>query len=375
MSPDAQVQLDGHPSLDPSQILSVIDGVADALLLYDADGVVQWASPSVQRIFGWQPANVVGRSFFLSVPHETDGAVWRRWCAVSAPSWIQRHRSVGADGRRVWIEEAVTVQRDPSGSVAAAVVTARDITADMHAMSALTESETRWRAIAHGAAEVTYLCDGDGSVNWVSDGVTDVTGADPRMVRNTPFGRWLHPADRGNWDRAFQQAIRGTDTRVHVRIRAVGGGHRWWTVSLHRVPGSSLHRVPGSDPDGVAVAGGWWGADELVDHQHLMAALEGAGDWSVQADGDGRITWTSSGVTRHLGRHPEELIGVHVSALVAAEEVQGVIDVLADGARAGWTCSTLHADGTKVPMHLVCMPVAGTDSLARWVVNAHALDA
>lgn len=352
---------------DDVRSLAAVAGVADALMLYDSNGRVRWASPSLQKVFGWRPNDVLNRPFFLSSPHELDGGTWADWCAVTSPSWIQRRHSFGGDGRPLWVEEAVTVVRDREGAVVSAVVTARDITAHMHAMHALAESEERFRAIAEAAAEVVYHCDGDGNVSWVSDSVAQAVGADARAVRGEPLKRWLHPMDHSVWDKAFEAALGGTPGRIHVRIRSADADHRWWSVGLQP--------VSGAQGDRTGVTGGWVPADDHVRQQHAVAALECAGDLTVQTDVHGRITWASSGATRYLGKRPDQLLGLHASQLVVPDRAPELREVFDRGTRAGITCALARADGDGegALAHLVCMPVAGNGAQAGWLVNAHCL--
>lgn len=349
----------GNVTASPSadQLLSLISSTADVLLVYDATGVLQWASPSLGTVFGWCPKEMVGQRFFLSHPNHPDDVAmespWQQWCMVAAPSWIQRRQTVRGDGRPSWVEEAVTIVRDHQGVVTAAVVSARDITAHMHAMQALTESEAHFRAVAERASEVAYHVDLDGVLTWVSDGVHEALEVDSTTVCDRAMDRLIDPADVPLWEAALAAARGGNSRHVRVRLRHTDGSRSLWEISLHPVTDLD-HQI-------VGVAGGWRNIDTDTDRQSRLETSErqlyglahAAGDLVLEVDDDGMIGWVSSPAQALLGRSADELIGADVT-----EVLQFDTEALRDSAklphgRSSGTGWALRANGSRVPVHIV----------------------
>jgi len=44
----------------------------DALIWYGLDGMVLWASPALERVFGWKPSEVIGTTFRLAPPGDQE---------------------------------------------------------------------------------------------------------------------------------------------------------------------------------------------------------------------------------------------------------------------------------------------------------------
>jgi PAS domain S-box-containing protein len=116
----------------------------DVINLVDADGTVRYVTPSVERILGYRPADVVDRSFFDFVHPDDHALVARRLRdALQAPEPAApielrlRHR----DGSWRWVEATgVNLLDDPN--VQAVLGTYRDITERRHTTE---ELETRVR--------------------------------------------------------------------------------------------------------------------------------------------------------------------------------------------------------------------------------------
>ena len=92
------------PKLPP--LGEVLDLVPDAVCVVDADGRFLVVSASFQRIFGYVPAEVLGRQAFELV-HPEDRAATREQAALVMAGTLQRHfrnRYLHKDGRTVDIQ-------------------------------------------------------------------------------------------------------------------------------------------------------------------------------------------------------------------------------------------------------------------------------
>ena len=72
----------------------MLDNTADVVLRSAPDGTLLWASPSLPRVFGWDPDNVVGTAFRLTSSQDRPAARAVFTDAVANQRAEYTHRSV-----------------------------------------------------------------------------------------------------------------------------------------------------------------------------------------------------------------------------------------------------------------------------------------
>ncbi|QUD87265.1 hybrid sensor histidine kinase/response regulator [Phenylobacterium montanum] len=103
----------------------------DIIVRYDADGMVEYVSPSI-RLFGFRPEEIVGRHANEFVhPEDEAGVRERRQQLVSdRPVTAQRRARIRtASGGWAWVEGSPSPIRDEGGKIVGAVTVLRDVTA------------------------------------------------------------------------------------------------------------------------------------------------------------------------------------------------------------------------------------------------------
>ncbi len=122
--------------------------------------------------------------------------------------------------------------------------------------------EQRYRMLAEISSDIVYLSDLDQRVTWVAPSVTGLLGWDPGELVGTDMADLLHPDDRRAADEqragvhADQDAISRVIGGALIRVRAKGGGYRWFRGS-----GSAYADESGEI---VGVAGSLRDVDDLV---------------------------------------------------------------------------------------------------------------
>src|SRR5271166_4772543 len=140
---------------------ALIEHAYDAVLLIDSDNSVLYASPSIERILGYSPEEMVGRDRFdlihpdqLRDAKEKFATASRRPGSVYRAERLFRHKH----GKWLWIENTVTnLLGEPS--VHAFVVNLRDVTHSKQAEDALRASEERFRSFINHATDGFFLFD------------------------------------------------------------------------------------------------------------------------------------------------------------------------------------------------------------------------
>lgn len=123
----------------------VLDNSADIIMLVADDGTAEYMTPSVERVLGWPPAMFRTRSAFELIHPDDLARVQGAFEGTFSPGAQlrpDRFRVARADGGWTWLECRVAYTKERDDVV---IVTARDVTDEVHAAEAATLNETRRR--------------------------------------------------------------------------------------------------------------------------------------------------------------------------------------------------------------------------------------
>lgn len=136
----------------------VTDSMHDIVVQARADGTLEYVSPSLRRVLGYDPAELLGKSA-LHLLHPDDlepvRAAVRRAVRLHAASCRLEYRFRHADGRYLWCESTVTLLRGARGEFAGAVLATRDISERKAVEEQLREAR-RLESIGRLAAGVAH---------------------------------------------------------------------------------------------------------------------------------------------------------------------------------------------------------------------------
>jgi PAS domain S-box-containing protein len=128
---------------------------SDLISRADASARCIYMSPSCREVLGYEPEELVGTLAMLDLAHPDDRAEQERVRA----RFIQEGRTSGSplrrrlrrkDGKYVWLETAVNIERDEQGQIVEVQSWARDVTSRVLAEQALAQSEASLRALLDG---------------------------------------------------------------------------------------------------------------------------------------------------------------------------------------------------------------------------------
>ena len=129
------------------------DNTSDIIQRFNADGIVEYMSPSVRQL-GFEPEFFIGRPTAQLVASEDLADVVRRRedLLSGRPVPPQESRSRTADGRTVWLESRPSTIFGDEGEVLGVVNVLRDVTERKNAESALQELNLELRRVARASA-------------------------------------------------------------------------------------------------------------------------------------------------------------------------------------------------------------------------------
>jgi len=237
VSRDISQQKQAEESLRDSERLYrlVTDSTSDVITLHDADSTFVYISPSIERITGWKPAELIGK-IGLDFLHPDDrqhvqARIDRQMRTLEAAydEWRWRCK----DGSYVWMGSNTSVVLDEHGRPVQRVSSSRDITARRQADEALRKSEEQYRLLADSTSDIISLHDMQGIVSYISPSIQREAGWSPEEIVGTNMLSVVHPDDLESIRPIFvEKVLEGEIVRVEWRIRCKEGGYKWLEASL-----------------------------------------------------------------------------------------------------------------------------------------------
>jgi diguanylate cyclase (GGDEF)-like protein/PAS domain S-box-containing protein len=167
MSDEAQALTREIREQSASHLQAILDNVKDAIVTVDEGGHIETFNPTGERIFGYSPSEILGRTLDYLLPEldsRNNPVEFLERCAAKIDDThvdLAAHHAWGLtkDGARVALEIAVSKaslnRRDGY------IVCIRDITERHLAEQSMRESEARYRTLVEHAPEVIVVLDVD----------------------------------------------------------------------------------------------------------------------------------------------------------------------------------------------------------------------
>ncbi|WP_435358254.1 PAS domain-containing protein [Haloarchaeobius sp. DFWS5] len=190
----------------------------DIVSVHEPDGTMQYVSPSVERILGYEPETVIGRSVFEFL-HDADIAVVEDALseALADPEGTEtvKFRIANADGEWRWLE---STDRGvlPEASNGGLVVSSRDITDHVR-------QERQLNAIIENASQAIYIKDTEGRYQLINRAGAAFFDMTPEEVVGC-IDEDLFDAESARDIRQMDQRIMATETAESVEsVRQIDG--------------------------------------------------------------------------------------------------------------------------------------------------------
>ncbi len=217
------------------RLKAILDGAVDAIITVNSDGMIESANPSVEKIFGYTPEELLGRNVNLLMPepnrHLHDGYI-RRYLETGQAAVIgigREAEGIRKDGSLVPIELTIAEVALPDRTLFTGIL--RDISKRRAAERALKESEERLVLALRGADLGTWDWDVPTGRLISSSRMTAMLGYEPDEIDPT-IGGWealVHPDDLPGVRDKIQKHFRGNLPlcEAEIRLRDKSGKWRW----------------------------------------------------------------------------------------------------------------------------------------------------
>jgi PAS domain S-box-containing protein len=241
---EARHRIEAELRSNEAYFRSLVQNASDIIALVALNGTVYYYSPSIERILGYRPQDLIGRRVFGAIHPEDIPRVKNVMTRIAQnPGVTQeievrlRHR----DGTWRDFEAIGSVPLDDLSS-GCVVVNARDITERKRVEAALRESEARLRAFANALPDLAFVLDQHGRYIEVLTTQEHLLYCEAEQLK----GRLLHEvlpqtvADR--FLAMIHQTLNTDIPQVFEYSLDVPAGHRWFegrTSAMHGVSDTS----------------------------------------------------------------------------------------------------------------------------------------
>jgi diguanylate cyclase (GGDEF)-like protein/PAS domain S-box-containing protein len=335
---------------------ALVQHSADAVVVVDARGRIAYASPTVERLFGWPAAEVEGREWMPFVAEEDHGLVAEALSDLVSRSTDQlytgRFRVRHQTGGWRWVE-TISVNHLDNPAIGGIVTNVRDVTGRIEADEALRTSEARFRTVVSGAYDVTAVIGCDGVVRWVTPNCERLLGCPPAAIVGRSGLDWVHPDNLDEMVEALTVFAAGDGVSYPAPIRMRHQDGSWRDVEV--VATDFLDH-----PDIAGIAVNLRDIGERIaaerERERLTQIFAMTTDLVSTYDLEGRLVYVNDAVRRFVGVAPDapiEAIDVDAHLTPSARKAFRTEAHVAIGAGRSW-CGELElidVEGRVVPMH------------------------
>jgi PAS domain S-box-containing protein len=188
---------------------ALIENSHDVVCILDPLGVMTYQSPSLRRLLGWEPEEMIGRSTWQFIhPDDVPRVVETMGSILAEPGSSQRveYRFQRKDGEWRTVE-AIGRTLSPDTAEQGLVANIRDVTERQRAEQALQEREEHFRRLIENAHDITCILDLTGVMTYLSPSIQRVMGYAPEELQGRNSFDFIHPDDAAGVAAAIQSVI------------------------------------------------------------------------------------------------------------------------------------------------------------------------
>lgn len=179
------------------------DNVSDVIWTMDFSGHFTYISPSVKKLRGYTPGEVLQQSLQDSLTPESaaiaqaafENAVVQISMGLDDPVFHGEIEQLCKDGSTVWTEVRTTLMRNDAGEVVSILGVTRDISERKLSDLILRESEEKYRLLVEHSSDLIWSISPKGEFLYISPSIERISGYTPSSVTGTFFKSYVHPDD------------------------------------------------------------------------------------------------------------------------------------------------------------------------------------
>ena len=211
---------------------TIIQESFDATVIKDANNIIIDVSPAIEKILGYQPNDVLGRSCFDFLHEDYYERVQNglEYVLTEFENEISMDtRMLDKWKRFVWVEMKVKNMLN-NKHIKGIIVLLRDITERKRSEEIISLSEQRFRGLVQSGADMISIIDEEGYIRYSSPTVFKVLGTNPSDDIGRNVFELIHPEDKAEIITGFEEMLHNGARQQHFgpyRYPDVHGEFRW----------------------------------------------------------------------------------------------------------------------------------------------------
>jgi PAS domain S-box-containing protein len=176
----------------------VADNINDLVALYSLEGTLEYVSPSVYKLLGYEEGTLEGANP-LGIIHPEDHHLLKRtfrpYGGGASEVIVFEYRLLHKNGNWIYFETYRKPIRDDNGNLLNILAVCRDISLKKNAEQELRKSEEHYRMLADNIIDMVCLYKIDGTRLYISPSCYSLLGFTPEELTGKNITDILHPDD------------------------------------------------------------------------------------------------------------------------------------------------------------------------------------
>ena len=348
-------------SVNEARQRSMLANISDVIAIIGTDGINRYKSSNIERLFGWQPDELIGKSAFDIIHPEEQKyvrSIFNKLIIEPGQSRTGECRYLCKNGDYKWIEfTAINLTEEPA--IGGILLNYHDITKRKKVELELQASEDQYRTMIENSNDLIWSLDLNGNFLFLNKIATNTTG----LVMDEWIGKSFLPLimeeDRPMILDIFQKGLDGVSCNYNLRFKKQEGN--MLTISTNTSPIYKFGQVAGIVSFGRDITE----KIEVEKRMKLLAySLEGISECVSITDIKDYIIYTNEAFHTTYGYTENELKGRHISILRSPEtKYDHLRDILPETLNGGWRgeITNRKKDGTLFPVLLSTSVIKDSD--------------
>ncbi len=346
---------------------SLIESASDIITIVDPDGTIKYESPSVERVLGYMPEELIGRNVTeFTHPDDTTATSLLRDRTAESDNAVESLELRFKHRRGDWrtLEVFGRLVRDGAGA-AQIIINSRDITERKGWEDALRASEEKYRSILENIQEGYYEVDLRGNLTFFNESLCRIVGTHAQRMTGLSHRAYTDAATAERMLEVFSNVLRTEKpvAGVEYEILTLEGARKFLetSVSLRR---DSAGRICGFRGFSRDVTERVLAKSALRESDERYKKLfDAATDAIMILDGDrkpGSILAANRAAAETTGYTVDELQTLHISMLMPPAQLELTtpsFQKVLGGEHVTFENVRLRKDGTTFPIEVNAGPL------------------
>lgn len=311
------------------QYHELIENITDVIYITDNQANITFISPSITKLLGYLPEQVIGKNFIHFVGSSREH-LQNRFEEIQHKSELQNEYQITAlNGEKHWIRfssKAIIT----NGKFIGVTGTLIDVTEKKRIEIELEKSEALYRSILNASPDTIFIADLGGNIQFVSPMALKMFGFEKTgFPINRPLFDFVDAKDHAKARDAISQMFQGNFMGATEYIGKKADG----SSILMEVNGEFIRDAEGNPNSMVFVVrdiSDRKSAEEKLrkSEEQYRTLVESVNDVIYEIDAIGNIKYVSPSVLRALGYTTEEVIGKNIFSYIHPDDVPLIKDSL-----------------------------------------------